>query len=308
MQSKLYLLAISLAGLVVVNVFFVLNSPKVPALSSEQILNSTQAYVLPISEPSYFPIFDSRKEKPSIDGKVGLAYDTRSGRFLFSKNTRTKFPIASLTKLLSAITVLENLDLKDTVMIPKEALKVDEEKQTLYLGEQLSVQDLLKLMLIESSNDAAYALSYHANGRGINFVDKMNEKAQTLNMLESKFLDPAGLNDEAYSTAEDLVKLVKYSMKYDLIWNILTEKSIVVKSLDNKIEHRLESTNQLLGVIPDIIGGKTGHTDGALGCMILVVDIPGKNDKIINIILGSQDRFGDTKKLVDWVKSAYRWE
>ena len=309
MQSKLYILAISLAGLVIVNVFFVMESSKKNNLANaEPVFNSYQAYVLPISEPSYFPIYNSNTEKPVIDAKAGLVYDTRSGRFLFAKNPRLKLPIASLAKILSAVVVLENLDMKETVVIPKEALKVDDEKQSLYLGEEITVQNLLKLMLIESSNDAAYALAYYANTKGFNFVDKMNEKAQLLSMNDSNFLDPAGLNDDAHSTAEDLVKLVKYSFKYDLIWEILTEKSIVVKSADGKIEHKVESTDQLLGVIPDIFGGKTGYTDKALGCMILVVDIPDKNDKLISVVLGSRSRFDNTKKLIDWVKSAYRWE
>ena len=309
MKSKLYILTVSLAGLVIVNVFFIMDSSqKSNFANAEPVFNSYQAYVLPISEPSYFPIYDSKIEKPVIDAKSGLVYDTRSGRFLFAKNPRLKLPVASLTKILSAVVVLENLDTKDIIVVPKEALRVDDEKQSLYLNEEITVENLLKLMLIESSNDAAYALAYYANTKGINFVEKMNEKAQLLSMNDSNFLDPAGLNDDAYSTAEDLVKLVKYSFKYDLIWEILTEKSIVVRSTDGKIEHRAENTDQLLGVIPDIFGGKTGYTDNALGCMILVVDIPDKNDKLISIVLGSRSRFDDTKKLIDWVKKAYRWE
>lgn len=309
MKSKLYILAISLAGLVIVNVFFVLDSSEKSHLTNAgPAFNSYQAYVLPISEPSYFPIYDPKTEKPVIDAKAGLVYDTLSGRFLFAKNPRIKLPVASLTKILSAVVVLENLDTKEAVKIPQEALRVDDEKQSLYLGEEITVYNLLKLMLIESSNDAAYALAYHANTKGINFVDKMNEKAQLLNMNDSHFLDPAGLNDDAYSTSEDLIKLIKYSFKHDLIWDILTEKSIVVKSTDGKIEHKVESTDQLLGVIPDIFGGKTGYTDKALGCMLLVVNVPDKNDKLISVVLGSRSRFDDTKKLIDWVKEAYRWE
>ena len=309
MRTKLAILAISLAGLIMVNVVFITDSSqKNNFANAEPAFNSSQAYLLPVSEPSYFPIYDPKTEKPSLDAKAGLVYDTRSGRFLFSKNPRLKLPIASLTKILSAIVVLENLDTKETVKIPKEALKVDDEKQSLYLNEEITVQNLLKLMLIESSNDAAYALAWHANSREINFVDKMNEKAQLLSMSDSNFLDPAGLNDDAYSTSEDLVKLIRYSFKYDLIWEILTEKSIVVRSTDGKIEHKVESTDQLLGVIPDIFGGKTGNTDKALGCMILVVNVPDKNDKLISVVLGSRSRFDDTKKLIDWVKESYRWE
>src|SRR3989338_3475925 len=197
MQSKLYVLAISLVGLIIVNVFFIVDaSPKVNLTNTEPAFNSYQAYILPISEPSYFPIYNSKIEKPVIDAKAGLVYDTRSGRVLFAKNPRIKLPIASLTKILSAIVVLENLDTKETVVIPKEALKVDDEKQSLYLGENITVQNLLRLMLIESSNDAAYALAHYADSVGVSFVDKMNEKAQTLGMIDSLFIDPAGLNDE----------------------------------------------------------------------------------------------------------------
>jgi D-alanyl-D-alanine carboxypeptidase (penicillin-binding protein 5/6) len=309
MQSKLYVLAIFLAGLVVVSVFFVMDSSKKSNLANaEPAFNSSEAYLLPVSEPSYFPIYEPKSDKSVLDAKSALVFDTRSGRSLFDKNSRIKLPIASLTKILSAVVVFENLNLKDTVVVPKEALKVDTEKQSLYLDEEITVENLLKLMLIESSNDAAYALAGYANSRGINFVDKMNEKAQLLNMNDSHFLDPAGLNDDAYSTSEDLVKLIKYSFKYDLIWEILTEKSIIVKSTDGKIQHQVESTDQLLGVIPDIFGGKTGNTDKALGCMILVVNIPDKNDKLISVILGSKSRFDETKKLIDWVKESYRWE
>jgi len=311
MRLKIYFLTIILAVFIFINVFFVVkssNSDKNFTKSPEAVFNASQAYIFPISEPSFVPILDTTISRPLIKAKSALVYDTRSGRFLFEQNSRQKLPIASLTKLLSAVIILENLKLEDTVTVPKEALRVDDEKQTLYLGEKISVENLLKLMLIESSNDSAFALALFTQSKGFNFVEKMNERANQLGMADTHFLDPAGLNDEAYSTPYDLIKLVKYALKYDLIWNFLSEKNVVVKSADGKIEHNVKSTDQLLGVLPDIIGGKTGYTDGAGGCMILVVDIPGKNDKIISIVMGSPDRFGDTLSLINWVKSAYRWE
>ena len=105
-----------------------------------------------------------------------------------------------------------------------------------------------------------------------------------------------------------MTKLVRNAVEEDIIWDITMEKSTSVKSTDGAIEHKLENTNQLFGVIPDVVGGKTGYTDNALGCMILIVNIPGKNDKLISIVLGSKDRFGDTQKLINWVKSSYSWE
>ena len=310
MSFKLYFLTIILAVLIAVNVVFIVKFPKQrDDFANAEILHSSQAYILPISEPSYLPILVSGADRPLLDTKSAGSYDTRSGRFLFAKSARTHLPVASLTKILTSLVVLEHLNIDETVKVPAGAVRVDGEKQTLYLDEELSVLSLMKLMLIESSNDAAYALAqYFKEKTGTDLVEKMNEKAQFLQMTESNFLDPAGLNDGAYSTVEDMTKLVRNALKQDLIWNITTEKSTTVRSVDGKIEHKIESTNQLFGVIPDVVGGKTGYTDIALGSMVLIVDIPGKNDKIISIILGSKDRFGDTQKMLDWVKKAYSWE
>jgi len=323
LQRKLYILSGILSVLILVNAFFIFSFPDSGGESSvsrtstentdrsgrvEPSLNNSQAYIFPISESSYLPTLNTAVEKPLLAAKSAVIYDTRSSRFLYSKNPDTRLPIASLTKLLTGVVVLENLNPEDIVQVSKESVKVDSEKQTLFLDENIKVKDLMKMMLIESSNDAAYALTQHASGLGYNFLDLMNKKAVELGMNNSIFHDPAGLNDDASSTSEDLVKLVKYSFKFDEIWSILSEKNIVVYSVDGKIAHQINSTNQLLGVIPDVVGGKTGYTDIALGNMILAVDVPGEDDRIISIVLGSTERFTDTQKLIDWVKKAYSWK
>ena len=310
MQRKLYILSGVLSVLILVNVFFIFSFPKQNDGSSRQVsppLNSTQAYIFPISEPSYLPVLNTAIERPQLSAKSAIIYDTRSSRYLYSKNSEERLPIASLTKLLSALVVLENLRLDDVVIVPKEALKVDGEKQTLYLDERMRVGELLEMMLIESSNDAAYALKLHASSSDLDLVGLMNRKAVELGMNNSIFHDPAGLNDDALSTSDDLMKLIRYSLKFDELWSTLGEKTKSIYSIDGKIEHKVVSTNHLLGVIPDIIGGKTGYTEKALGCMVLVVDVPGKNDKLISIVLGSTERFTDTEKLINWVKRAYTW-
>ena len=311
MQRKLYILSGVLSVLILVNVFFIFSFEREGTERIDRAnapLNNAQAYIFPVSEPSYLPVFNTTVERPQISAKSAIVYDTRSSRYLYSKNPGERLPIASLTKILSAVVVLENFDSDDIVMVSEESVKVDGEKQTLYAGERIRVGELLKMMLIESSNDAAYALKLHASGLGLDLIGLMNRKAVELGMNNSIFRDPAGLNDDALSTAEDLMKLVRYSLRFNEIWLALGEKTASVYSIDGKIEHKVSSTNQLLDVIPDVIGGKTGYTEKALGCMILVVDVPGKNDKIISIILGSAERFTDTEKLVDWVRRAYSWE
>lgn len=309
MAKKFYILSGVLSVLIVVNAFFIFSFPRqrISDLGKGTSLDNSQAYIFPISQPSYLPVLNTTIERSALVAKSAIVYDTRSSRFLYSKNPKNRLPIASLTKLMNAVVVLENLDTDSIVRVTKESVKVDGEKQTLYADESVRVRDLLKMMLIESSNDAAYALIRAASNSGLDLVNLMNKKTIELGMNDSIFHDPAGLNDDALSTSEDLVKLVKYSFKYPELWSILREKTASVYSVDGRIEHRISSTNQLLGVIPDIVGGKTGYTENASGCMILVVEVPGKNDKLISIVLGSAERFTDTENLIVWIKKAYTW-
>ena len=311
MKLKVYAVTIAIIVLFAVNIFLAFkNSRNMPLNQLVSVGNYNyegEVYLLPISEPNYIPILNANLPKPVISGKSALVYDTRSGRFLYEKNIDSKLPIASLTKVLSAVIILENLNLDDIVTISEKSIKVDGEKQDLYLGEKLSVRNLLKLMLIESSNDAAYALAEYSKANGMDLMEKMNLKAASINMKNSFFIDPAGLDDGAFSTGEDLVKLVEYSLNYQEIWDISSEKTAMIESSDERIKHSVTSTNRLLGLIKDIIGGKTGYTDGALQCMILVASVPDYSGKIISIVLGSNDRFGDTQKLIEWTRTAYRW-
>ncbi len=305
--SRLLLLGFLILTLIGVNFFFGFEYSK-NNNSTTSLAETQSAYVLPLSEPNYLPIFNSDIPAPNINAKSALVYDLRSGRSLYENNATLRLPIASLTKIMTAVIVLENYNLQDTVTVARSAVKVDDEKQELYEGERISVENLLKMMLIESSNDAAYALAQYGAIKNMDFLQEMNKKAALLKMHDSNFLDPAGLDDNAYSTAEDLSRLTKFALTYPLIWQTLSQKDLVVQSIDEKIKHITKNTNLLLGVIPNIIGGKTGYTDSALGCLILVMEIPGENDSMVSVVLGSNDRFGDSAKLINWIKSAYRWQ
>ena len=309
---KVYFATITIIVLFAVNFFFVFKNSRdniaVISFVENYVDENQQAFILPISEPNYIPVLDSNIVAPLVSAKSAIVYDTRSGRFLFEKNSNLNLPIASLTKIMSAVIILEKFNLDDIVTISNNSIRVDGEKQDLYLGEKISVRNLLKLMLIESSNDAAYALTDYAKTNGVDFIQTMNLKAKSLGMLNSNFIDPAGLNDNAHSTVQDLIKLIEYSLNYQEIWNISVEKTVIVESSDEKIQHTARSTNLLIGLIKDLVGGKTGYTEGAGQCMILVASVPNYPSKIVSIVLGSQDRFGDTQKLIDWTRQAYRWQ
>ncbi len=308
MDRKLAGLTIVVAILVLANAYFFITIYRTPLDGPSAVFHDNQAFIFPSQPISYLPILDTSANEVPLDAKSAILYDVKSDRNLFEKNIKDKLSIASLTKVMNAVVVWEKFSPNDIVTVQSSAVEVDGQRKDLYAGETLSVHDLMQMMFIESSNDAAYALRDYAASHSIDLVAEMNAKATALGMHDTHFVDPAGLNDLGYSTASDLVKGVAYALRYDALWSFSRQSSATIVSADGKISHEIKSTDQLLGVLSDIVGGKTGYTDSALGCMILIVDAPNQSDRIIAIILGSHDRFGDMKNLISWAKQAYRWQ
>ena len=209
---------------------------------------------------------------------------------------------------MTALVVLENenYDFLQVVEISQEAVDREGEQGSLKVGDMLSIENLLYIMLIESSNDAAYAL---AEVMGFDkFIETMNLRAKDLGLNNTFFVGPDGLDSKNYSSANDLVKLTKYLLKnLSLIWQILSIERAPILNSDGVLHHEALNTNELLGKIPAIIGGKTGYTKIANGCFILVLESPKKGNQLIYIILGSKNRFEEMKKLIEWVSVAYSW-
>jgi D-alanyl-D-alanine carboxypeptidase len=306
MDRRLTALTVIIAVLVLVNAYFFISVLGAPAEAPGPIFNTAQAFIAPPNQVSYLPILDTSMSEVKLDAKAAIVYDVKADRNLFERNIKEQLPVASLTKILNTIVVWERFSPSAEVVVQASAVKVDGERQDLYENEHLSVSDLVQLMLIESSNDAAYALRDYAASQQVDLIKEMNLKALALGMRDTQFVDAAGLNDSGYSTAADLVKAVRYALRYDALWRFSREATATVTSSDGKFSHDIKSTNQLLGVVTDIVGGKTGYTDSALGCMILIVDT-GKDDKLIAVVLGSHSRFEDMKNLISWSKRAYHW-
>lgn len=272
-------------------------------------LDSQTAYILSAAEPNNFPVRNPDFPDPQISAKAFLLYEVKSGKTVLSKNSKQPLPVASLTKLLTALIVSEHLPSEEIVVIDAESHNVDQEGADFHLGERLYVKDMLGAMLVQSSNDAAVALAKAVEAKtGGRFPEMMNRKAYEIGLINSSFLDPAGLNDGGYSTAEDLLKLVQYSKRYQEVWGLLGLKSWEVRSTGGQRAHSFFSTNKLWETLPDILGGKTGYTEGALGCMILEVKGKDGQGSFLTILLGSAARFEDTKKLIEWGQAAFRWE
>lgn len=269
-------------------------------------------YLLPAAETSYFPIRDWGIPDPDIFARSVILYDSASEKVLFDKNSGVRLPIASLTKLMTAVAVIENTDLADIVSIKRSAIEKSKKEgggNDLYQGERIRAADLLKLMLIESSNVAAYAFTDHIEEKyEINLIQKMNEKAKLLEMNNTFFTEAAGLDDQkSFSTSQDLVKLIKYSFRYADLYDILKIQKTEVVSIDGKLKHQVFNTNELLGKLFNIIGGKTGFTELSGGSMILVTESPNLS-RLIAVVLGSSDRFTDAEALIGWAGKAYLWK
>ncbi|GMX58640.1 MAG: hypothetical protein MCSN_2940 [Candidatus Microsyncoccus archaeolyticus] len=231
-------------------------------------------------------------------------------KILFSKNIEEQRSIASLTKLMTAVIVLENYNLEEKIFVSDSAIKTFGIMGELKSGDVLKIKDLLEIMLIESSNDAAESLA-EKMGRD-NFVKLMNQKANQLGMKNTLYTNPSGLDFDYsnISTVDDLKKIVTYIIKeHSLITEIL---SIKEKDLynNNIFHHKMISTNILLYENNGYVWGKTGYTVKAGECIILLMKRPFSNTEnsyIINIIINSKDRFRDARIMEEKIKESFYW-
>ena len=239
------------------------------------------------------------KPKPEIDAKSVISFRIgKREKVLLSKNPEDVLPVASLTKLVTAMIAFKNYDLSDQIRISKIAAKQEDVPNygNLKEGEVFSVKKLLNLLLVYSSNDAAYAL---AEKMGIeNFVEKMNQKAREIGMEKTAFFNPTGLRDVDLnlSTVNDLLKMVRY---------ILKEKPEILEMTKEKGVY--EASNSIFDIIlpegKELVGGKTGYLPEAGGCMIYIFK-DESGTLFLNIVLGTnkaEERVSQTQKLVDWI-------
>lgn len=238
----------------------------------------------------------------NIDALSGVAIDGLTGQILYAKNPNVKIPPASTVKLLTAMIVLDKLPLSQEIRISKAAEETSSTPPRLYEGEVYTVDDLLYLMLIKSSNQAAVALAEAVAGSEEKFSDLMNEKAKFLGLKDSHFVTASGLPaPNQYTTAYELALLLYEALKYPHIKEII---STPVKVITSKKGRTLivKNTNKLLfedDIKDEILGGKTGYTRLSKHCLVNVAKV--NNRLIITSILGAPYRdalWEDTKKLI----------
>ncbi|MFA6974061.1 MAG: hypothetical protein WC238_04985 [Parcubacteria group bacterium] len=253
-----------------------------------------------------------------------VSIDVDSGNILHYDDGRKRTQIASLTKMMTAVLAVEKIkDLDESVTIQKEALNLVGtivgcptstfcNGNRMYAGEDVRAKDLLKATLMNSANDAAAALAIHVAGSEKKFVGMMNEKAASLGLKDTHFCTASGLEldgqeDQCYSSAYDIARIAAYSLRHEVIWDIMKIPEGRFYSTDGKYMHELKNTDLLLETLPNCIGGKTGFTPLAGKSLLLgATDATGKH-KIISVLLNDENRWEDMKILVDWINQNYSW-
>lgn len=295
--------------------------------SKNQGDNSQTCNLFPLgtSNSEFMPVRKKDYRDLKLWAGSSVAVDVDSGTILHYDNGRKRTQIASLTKMMTAILTVENiknLD-KESVTITQEALMVPGTvvgcprsgycvSNRMHKGEKIMAIDLLKVMLLNSANDAATSLGIYVGGTEDKFVDMMNEKAKSMGLKDTHFCTPSGLEidgqeDQCYSSAYDIARIAAYSLKYSLIWDIMRMPEGQFYSTDGKYMHQMKNTDLLLDSIPNCLGGKTGFTPLAGKSLLLgSVDPTGKHS-IIAVVLNDENRWEDMKTLTDWVFNNYEW-
>lgn len=250
-------------------------------------------------------IVDKSIVPPALSAKAAYAVDIESGKILFSKNIKEPLLPASTTKIATALVSLSHYDLDDVLTV--NTGNVDGHKMGLKNGEKITVRNLLYGLLVFSGNDAAEVLAKNYPGGRENFISAMNSLAKNIGLENTNFKNPVGFDEYLhFSTAEDLVKAAIYAIKNPVFSEIVSTQEIEVKSADGKTIHKLNNINELLGKVPGVIGVKTGWTVNAGEALVTLVEHDGR--KVMLAVLASDDRFGETEKLINWIYLNYGWK
>jgi D-alanyl-D-alanine carboxypeptidase (penicillin-binding protein 5/6) len=295
------------------------NDVRLPAMLHEPLVRWTQDFrpevdleplavqhvplVTPVEPPSKL-----KSGSVALKAKRGIILDADSAQVLYEKNSDEKAPLASITKLVTALVVLDQASLEDTFTVPKEVKKLEVDSAVIGLlpGEKLTVRTLLEALVVHSANDAAVTLAVGTAGSETKFIDLMNEKAQELGLRDSHFANSHGLDATGnVSTARDVAFLVLAASKQPLLREFSQTNDTTITS-ESGTTYYLKATNQLLKSDEyGVVLAKTGSTDLAGSCFAVLASVDGH--LMVSVVLDSPDRFGETETLLRYGSQAFDW-
>lgn len=238
---------------------------------------------------------------PNVTAQSVLMFDLTTNKTIYEKDPNQRRPMASLTKIMTAIISLENKRTDDTYVVKQQDL-VGQDSMGLSAGEKLSLEDLLYGLILHSGNDAAEVLAdNYPNGGRASFIQAMNEKAQALGLTDTHFDNPTGLEGDGvqYSTAYDLLVMTRYALEnFPEFAKVSATAAYTIPQTSSHKEYDLSNETNLLTTYPGVQGVKTGYTPQSGLCLITYLNYGGH--QIIGIILDSQDRRMEMKDLLDY--------
>lgn len=235
--------------------------------------------------------------QPEISGESAILVDVNSGKVVYEKNSTKKMKIASVVKIMTAVVALERKNLNDEIIVSNRAANIGENFMGISEGEVYTLEELLYGLVLNSGNDAAYAIAEGVAGDAETFVKWMNMKAEELSLNDTEIFDPSGLNDETYSTAVDLVKLSRYAMQNEDFKKIAGTFNIELPYSEKHKYLYLENQTNLLTTYPGVGGIKTGYTEEAGYCLVTYAKNEGI--ELIGVVLNAVNRKFDMLFMLD---------
>jgi D-alanyl-D-alanine carboxypeptidase (penicillin-binding protein 5/6) len=238
-------------------------------------------------------------DTPKLQARSAILMEASTGQVLFSHNADLPLPPASLTKIMTAILVLERCGLEEQVRASKRATRAKASSMHLQEGEQVRVRDLLYALMLRSANDAAVALAEHTAGSVEHFVQLMNEKARAIGATRTHFVNPHGLHHpHHYSTARDLALIARYAMQNPQFRAIVSQRRVMISRSHNQEDLWMVSKAKFLDMYPWAEGIKTGYTRQAGFCFAGAASQNGR--RLITVVLNSPQREQDTIALMEY--------
>ena len=245
---------------------------------------------------SIYASSQTRREASDVSARAATLYEPETGQFLYKKNSETPLPMASTTKIMTALVALDNVGLTEVVKIHDDAVGVEGSSAYLKHGDEVTMEELLYALLLRSANDAAAAIAYHVSGSIEEFARLMNEKAREMGLTKTNFTNPHGLDDkDHYTTAEELAIIASKALDNAVFREIVSTYKKTFSYGDRQstyINH-----NKLLNIYDGCIGVKTGFTKKSGRCLVGAAEKDGLT--FITVTLDAPNDWSDHEKLLD---------
>lgn len=293
-------------ALILFSILLVLFPPARSQAQGSSLISKQPELISPATVPIYRGGISGDSEIASLSASAIYVMDRDSGAVLYQKNAHSVRYPASTAKMMTALVARQAYSL-DQVLTVGDAVFATGTVVGFQFGEKLSVESLLKALLIPSGNDAALVLGQHHPYGYQGFITQMNQMANTFHLTSTIFNNVSGLDaDNERSSARDLAILANQLVKDPVLRDIVATPQTQITDESGEITHFLKNTQELFGQVPGIVGIKTGTTNFA--GENLITGVTRGQHRIIIVVLGSTDRFTETKQLINWVFTHYQWQ